>query len=187
MDGARSDDPEQMTSDQMPQTPSAAPGNALPFAPMLRAAVIPVAVAAPVIVAVCWVTGRPRGGFSALLGVVVAVIFFAGGLYAMKRLANGNPMVLLAGALAVFLGQVIFLALVILAFRGADWLDGKSFALAVLAISLVWQTSQIVAFTRMRRPLYDDTYDEPADQPTDEPADQPTGEPSAVGSGEQES
>jgi ATP synthase protein I len=146
---------------------------------MLRAAVVPVAVAAPVIVAVCWVTGQARGGLAAALGVVVAVIFFAGGLYALKRLANGNPMVLLAGALAVFFGQVIFLGVVILAFRGADWLDGKSFALAVLAVSLVWQTSQIVAFARVRRPVYD----EQADQSAHEPA----GEPSAVGSHEQES
>jgi ATP synthase protein I len=167
----------------MTQTRTAGPTNVLPFASMLRAAVIPVAVAAPVIVAVCWVIGQARGGLAALLGVLVAVTFFAGGLYALKRLANGNPMVLLVGALAVFFGQVIFLGLVIVAFRGADWLDAKSFALAVLAVSLVWQTSQIVAFTRMRRPVYD----EPVVEPAGEHADEPAGEPSAVGSHEQES
>ena len=165
----------------MPQTHTAGPASVLPFASMLRAAVIPVAVAAPVIVVVCWVTGGSRGGLSALLGVLVVVIFFAGGLYALKTLANGNPMVLMAGALAVFFGQVIFLGLVIVAFRGADWLDARSFALAVLAVSLVWQTSQIVAFTRLRRPVYD----EPHDEPHDVPADLRAGEPSAVGSHEQ--
>lgn len=146
----------------MTQTHTAEPTSVLPFAAMLRAAVIPMAAAAPVIVLLCWVTRQARGGLAALLGVLVAVLFFAGGLYAMKRLANGNPMTLLAGALAVFFGQVLFLGLVILAFRGADWLDGKAFALSVLAVSLVWQTSQIVAFTRQRRPLYD----EPAGEPT---------------------
>lgn len=165
----------------MTQTQTAGPTSVLPFAAMLRAAVIPVAVATPVIVLVCWIIGQARGGLAALLGALVAVVFFASGLYAMKRLANGPPMVLLAGALAIFFGQVIFLGLVILAFRGADWLDGRSFALSVLAVSLVWQTSQIVAFTRLRRPLYDD----PADEPAGEPADEPAAEPTAIGSPEQ--
>lgn len=158
----------------MTQTQTAGPTSVLPFAAMLRAAVIPVAVVTPVIVLVCWIIGQARGGLAALLGALVAVLFFASGLYAMKRLANGPPMVLLTGALAVFFGQVIFLGLVILAFRGADWLDGESFALSVLAVSLVWQTSQIVAFTRLRRPVYDEPAGEPADEPAGKPADELT-------------
>ncbi|HEY5474017.1 MAG TPA: hypothetical protein VIK32_12610, partial [Candidatus Limnocylindrales bacterium] len=62
----------------------------------------------------------------------------------------------LAGALAVYLGQVIFLGLVILSLSGADWLDGKAFGLSILAVALIWQLAQIGAFIRLRKPVYDE-------------------------------
>ena len=39
---------------------------------------------------------------------------------------------------------------------GAGWLDGRAFGLSVLAVALVWQLSQLVAFTRLRKPVYDE-------------------------------
>lgn len=138
-----------------------------PFAAMLRAAVIPMVWAAPVIVLVFWVTRQTRGGLAALLGVSIALAFFVSGLYVMKRVTNANPLSVLAGALAVYFGQVIFLGIVILVLSGADWLDGPAFGLSVLAVALVWQLSQVVAFTQLRKPVYD----EPADE-TDGPADE---------------
>jgi len=95
------------------------------------------------------------------------VVFFASGLYVMGRVTNANPISVLAGALAVYLGQVIFLAVVILAFSGADWLDGTAFGLSVLAVALIWQVCQVVAFMRLRQPVYDENA-EPADEPSDE-------------------
>ena len=132
-----------------------------PFAAMLRGAVIPVALTAPVIVVGFWVTRQSRGGLAALLGVCVAVAFFASGLYVMKRVTNANPLSVLAGALAVYLGQVIFLGLVIVSLSSADWLDGMAFGLSILGVALIWQLSQIRAFIYLRKPVYDD----PAQQP----------------------
>jgi len=128
---------------------------------MLRGAVIPMVCTAPAIVLAFWVTRQTRGGLAALLGVSVAVVFFASGLYVMKRVTNANPISVLVGALAVYLGQVLFLGLVILVLSGADWLDGKAFGLSVLAVALIWQLSQVVAFMRMRKPVYDDPDPEP--------------------------
>jgi ATP synthase protein I len=128
---------------------------------MLRGAVIPMVCTAPVIVLVFWITRQTRGGLAALLGVSVAVAFFAGGLYVMNRVTNANPISVLVGALAVYLGQVIFLGLVILVLSGAEWLDGQAFGLSVLAVALIWQLSQVMAFMRMRKPVYD----EPAQKP----------------------
>jgi ATP synthase protein I len=141
-----------------------------PFAAMLRAAVIPMVCTAPVIVLVFWITRQTRGGLAALLGVSVAVAFFASGLYVMKRVTTANPLSVLAGALAVYLGQVIFLGIVILLLSGARWLDGRAFGLSVLAVALVWQLSQLVAFTRLRKPVYDQPADEPADEQAEAPA-----------------
>jgi len=128
---------------------------------MLRGAVIPTACTAPVVVLVSWITRQTRGGLAALLGVSIAVVFFAGGLYVMKRVTTANPLSVLAGALAVYLGQVIFLGLVILSLSGAGWLDGMAFGLSVLAVALIWQVSQVVAFIRLRKPVYDEPAQEP--------------------------
>jgi ATP synthase protein I len=142
-----------------PQAP--VPAHGPPFAAMLRGAVIPTACTAPVVVLVSWITRQTRGGLAALLGVSIAVVFFAGGLYVMKRVTTANPLSVLAGALAVYLGQVIFLGLVILSLSGAGWLDGMAFGLSVLAVALIWQVSQVVAFIRLRKPVYDQPAQEP--------------------------
>jgi ATP synthase protein I len=139
-----------------------------PFAAMLRATVVPMVASVPVIVAVFWVTRASRGGLAALLGVSIAVVFFASGLYVMGRVTNANPISVLAGALAVYLGQVIFLGVVILTLSGVHWLDGTAFGLSVLAVALIWQVCQVAAFMRLRKPVYD----EPADQPVENPADE---------------
>ena len=141
------------------------PANSSLFAAMLSGAVIPMAFTAPVIVLVLWITRSTRGGLAALLGVCIAVVFFASGLYVMKRVAHASPLSVLAGAIAVYLGQVIFLGLVIVSLSGANWLDGKAFGLSILAVALVWQLSQIRAFVMLRKPVYDETTDEPAGQP----------------------
>jgi len=122
---------------------------------MLRASVLPMVCTSPVIVAVSWVIRETRGGLSSLLGVTIAVAFFASGLYVMRRVTNANPLSVLAGALAVYLGQVIFLGLVILSLSGADWLDGQAFGLSILAVALIWQLAQVAAFLRLRQPVYD--------------------------------
>ena len=136
------------------------PANSSLFAAMLSGAVIPITFSAPVIVLGFWITRSTRGGLASLLGVCVAVVFFASGLFVMKRVTNANPLSVLAGAMAVYLGQVIFLGLVILSLSGADWLDGRAFGLSILAVALVWQLSQIRAFVRLRKPVYDETADE---------------------------
>jgi ATP synthase protein I len=140
----------------MTQPHSTGPAQVPPFAVMLGATVIPMVASVPVIVVVFWVTRQARGGLAALLGVCIALVFFAGGLAVMKRVTNANPLSVLAGALAVYLGQVIFLGVVILCLSGADWLDGTAFGLSVLAVALIWQLSQVAAFIRLRKPVYDE-------------------------------
>jgi ATP synthase protein I len=152
----------------MTQAQAPGPVPVPPFAAMLRATVVPMVASVPVIVAVFWVTRQSRGGLAALLGVSIAVAFFASGLYVMGRVTNSNPLSVLAGALAVYLGQVIFLGVVILTLSGVHWLDGTAFGLSVLAVALIWQVCQVMAFMRLRQPVYD----EPADQPVENPADE---------------
>jgi ATP synthase protein I len=100
----------------------------------------------------------------------VAVVFFASGLYVMGRVTNANPLSVLAGALAVYLGQVIFLGVVILTLSGVQWLDGTAFGLSVLAVALIWQVLQVVAFIRLRKPVYDEVADKPTENPAEDAA-----------------
>jgi ATP synthase protein I len=135
-------------------------------------------VTAPIIILVFWITGQSRGALAALFGVVIALIFFAGGLYVMGRITNASPLSVLVGALAVYLGQVIFLGVVMVSLSGAQWLDGKAFGLSILAVALIWQVSQVVAFLRLRKPVFDSPAVVPADalanEPPDETASRPT-------------
>jgi len=150
-------------------TPSASPAPApnAPFDAMLRGALLPSTAAGVVAAVVLWVLRERDGGLAALLGVAVAVVFFAAGLAVMKRVVGANPLSVLAGALAVYLGQIIFLGVIILVLSGARWLDGTAFGLAILVVALVWQVCQVVAFLRMRHSVYDDpsTRGSGADQP----------------------
>jgi ATP synthase protein I len=150
----------------MTQTHAPGPAPVPPFAATLRATVATTVATVPVIVAVFWVTRASRGGLAALLGACIAVVFFASGLYVMGRVSNANPVSVLAAALALYLGQVIFVGVVILTFAGARWLDGRSFGLSVLAVALIWQLCQVRAFMRLRKPVYD----MPSDMPSGEPA-----------------
>jgi ATP synthase protein I len=139
-------------------TPSASPAPApnAPFDAMLRGALLPSTAAGVVAAVVLWVLRDSDGGLAALLGVAVAVVFFAAGLAVMKRVVGANPLSVLAGALAVYLGQIIFLGVIILVLSGARWLDGTAFGLAILVVALVWQVCQVVAFLRMRHRVYDE-------------------------------
>jgi ATP synthase protein I len=132
-----------------------APAPQAPFAAMLRGALVPTLVASVLVVLALWVFRGTDAALAALLAVAVTVGFFAAGLYVMKRVTNDNPLSLLAGALAVYLGQVIFLGVIILGLSGASWLDGMAFGLAALAVTIVWQVFQIVAFVRLRKSVYD--------------------------------
>ncbi|GAB3586065.1 hypothetical protein [Calidifontibacter terrae] len=125
------------------------------FAAMLRAGVLVSAVAFPIVVIVFWLARDARGAAGAALGALLALVFFAAGLMVMTRVINEHPISVLTGAIAVYLGQVIFLGLVIVIFSRQSWLDTTAFGLAVLAVALLWQVAQVVAFVRTPKPVYD--------------------------------
>ena len=128
-----------------------------PFGAMLRGALLPstVAGALAVVAVVLW-----RGGSDAvaggLIGLVVAVGFFASGMFLLSRLVrSASPHAFFAVAMAVYLGQVIVLLLVIMAFKDAPTVDGVSLGVVALVVTLVWQVFAMRALRRARVPVYD--------------------------------
>jgi len=154
---------------QMTQMTPAGPTDIPPFVAILGASLPPMVASAPVIVLAFWVTRHSGGGLASLLGVVTAVAFFASGVLAVSRLTKANPLTVLAVAVTVYAGQVIFLGVVILSLSRASWLDGTAFALSVLVTALVWQLSLVRAFARLRKPVYDRPAEDRSNQQADPP------------------
>ena len=128
-----------------------------PFAVMLRGAFLPTVGVGPVAVVVAAIVGGGKAALGAALGFAIALAFFALGLLIMRRLGGASdPFRFLASALAVFMGQMIFLLVVIIVLQGASWLDGTAFGLTILAVALVWQVFQVIAFVRSRRLAFDE-------------------------------
>ncbi len=125
------------------------------FAAMLRAGVLVSAVAFPVVVIAFWLIRGTGGAGGAALGALLAIVFFAAGLLVMTKVINEQPISVLTGAITVYLGQVLFLGVIILALSGQDWLDTTAFGLSVLIIALLWQVAQVAAFIRAPKPVYD--------------------------------
>ncbi len=154
-------------------TPQKAASAGGPFGAMLRGAFLPTLIVGPVAVVVAAFVSGGRSALGAALGFAVSIAFFALGLLVMQKLDSAaDPLRFLASALAVFFGQMIFLLIVIVALQDASWLDGTAFGLTALAVALVWQIFQVVAFVRTRRPVYDQPDDGQHDRPDGGAADQ---------------
>ncbi|GAA6524615.1 hypothetical protein IDVR_04090 [Intrasporangium sp. DVR] len=123
---------------------------------MLRTSLLLSAVSVPVITLGAWLLRGADGMASALIGAGVAVAFFVVGGLGMRAVIAGEAALSMAGALVVYIGQLIALVAVFLVLRGADWLDGRAFAAAAIIQTLVWQVGQVVGFRRGRHEIYPD-------------------------------
>ncbi|MGL5909251.1 MAG: hypothetical protein ACRCZP_04560 [Phycicoccus sp.] len=148
-----------------PQHPETHPG--APFAAMLRGALLP-SVAAGLVAVVAMVIWRGGGDavVGGLLGLAVAVGFFASGMVLMSRLVrSASPHAFLAVAMAVYLGQVLALLIVIIAFRDAEWVDGPSLGWVAFVVTIAWQVFAMRALRRARIPVYDSAFAAAEDRP----------------------
>ena len=145
---------------------STEPHAGAPFGAMLRGALLPSLVAGLVAVVgvVVWRGTDALAG--ALIGLVVAIGFFASGMFLLSRLVrSANPQAFFAVAMSVYLGQVIALLLVIMAFKDATWVDGVALGVVALVVTIVWQGAAMLALRRARVPVYDEPRPDPDDAP----------------------
>ncbi len=148
------------------RTQSSEPHAGAPFGVMLRGALVP-SVLAGLLAAVVLVGVRGVDALAgALIGLVVSVAFFASGMFLLSRLVrSASPHAFVAVALAVYLGQVLVLLLVIIAFKDADWVDGVALGLVALVVTVAWQVFAMLALRRARIPVYDAPSDRPGGTP----------------------
>ena len=135
---------------------------------VLRTAVLPTVVVGVVAIVLGAVLKGGNGALGATLGAVVAIAFFAGGQWGIDKVLKGNPDLALGGALVVYLTQIIVLFILIALLRDATWLDGKVFAVTILACTLTWVTASVFAWNRTKvlyvEPASTVSSDEEADQ-----------------------
>ncbi|SDB85634.1 hypothetical protein GA0111570_10585 [Raineyella antarctica] len=101
-----------------------------------------------------------RGGVaaaSAAVGSVVAILFFSLGQAVVLRYAERNGSGLLVAALGSYGVRIAGLAGALSLYEGAGLqiLDRTATSLGVVATVLLWTTAEVVAFARMRMPVYD--------------------------------
>lgn len=140
-----------------PKRTESAPRQAV-FGVVLRKALPPTAVVGLVAAVVLGVVNGLSGGVSALVGVVIALLFFASGLVVMARFVvdTQNPLLFMSVGMATYFAQVIVLfGVIVLAGRIAAF-DTLSAGIAILVCVVVWQVAQMRAWRHARVPVYDD-------------------------------
>lgn len=144
-----------MTTPDTPETSGATP---IVFSVVLHAALPPTVLVGLGAAAVIALVSGLSAGVAALVGVVIAVAFFASGVIVVSRFVvdTANPMLFMAVGMTVYLAQIIVLFGVLLLARGVESFDSRSAGIAILVCVLTWQAAQMRAWRRARVPVYDD-------------------------------
>lgn len=109
---------------------------------ILRGAAIPTAAVGVGAVVIAGIVAGGKGALGAALGALVGTLFFAVGLYALGVVGKRWPELFLGSALLIYMTQIAALLIVLLVFRDATFMNGRSFGFAALACALVWPAAQ---------------------------------------------
>lgn len=104
-------------------------------------------------IATAWWVASPRGARSALVGAGVAAAVLLIGLVGISVVVTGQPAIAMAGALVVYVGQLVLLATVIAVLRDAVWVHGRALATGAVGTTLAMQAGQVVGYARARHPV----------------------------------
>ncbi len=125
----------------------------------------PVGVVATVVSAVA---AGEKGLIGGLVAVAVVAVFFAAGSWALMRLTQDRPQVAMTAGMLVYVVQILFIGIFIVAFSGTTVFNGRAFGLTLLVTALAWVGGQIKQSLTSRM-LYVDP--EPSVPPRNQEAD----------------
>jgi ATP synthase protein I len=161
-------------------TQQSAQTGSYPFSATLRGALVPTLVAGGLAAVVLGLVRGLAGGVSGLVGVAIAVVFFASGLLLMDKLVRDrDPMLFMAVGMAIYFAQVLLLLGVLVVAGKVESLDSWAAGVAMLVAVLAWQVGQVRAWRRARVPVYDPPVEAPSG-----PVAEGSDEPPRAGSGE---
>lgn len=117
-------------------------------------------VSASAVVALCCAVSALAVGaaaaLSAVFGAVVVVLFFALSLLVGHYVGRRNPSGAIGVFLVTYLVKVVGFAVVLYFIGTPTWLDGTWFFITAVATVLVWQATEVLAFSRLRLQLFSD-------------------------------
>ena len=126
--------------------------------PLLGAAAAGAVLVVGLVVAGALSTGSP-GALGAAVGGGVTLVVFALGIATVDVVARLVPQASLLVALLTYVLQLLLLALVVVGLErsgaAGEALSREWFAIAVIAVTMVWLAVQLVTGSRQRIPVYD--------------------------------
>lgn len=142
-----------MTDPRLPSAAGSAPGRSGPINAMIRTGATVGVVTAVLLAVVSVLVWGMATLSSALTASAVTMGFFLLGMTGMKFLLGGAAGISLAGAFVVYLGQLILLAVTLVALSRLGTIHPMSFVLNAIGQALAWQAGVVVGFTRARIPV----------------------------------
>ncbi len=117
---------------------------------IIRGAALPTALVGLGVTGIVWALQGSSGGIGALLGTVVVVVFFMAGQLVLGAVLKTNPQAGLMVAMTLYIVKIGVLLGLLLMLRGTTAFDTKTFALTILACTLVWTVCEVVIFSRTK-------------------------------------
>ncbi|MHA7238348.1 hypothetical protein [Arthrobacter sp. TMS1-12-1] len=155
-----------------PTLPPASEPTAGPWLRILARSAAGGAATAVLLAGVAVSVASPAAALSVLFGAALVMVFFGISLLIGHFTGRTNP----SGALGLFAVtyaiKVVGFAAVLFLLGTPGWLDRTWFFWGALATVIVWQVAEVIAFSRIRTPLYDD---EPVVGATDPAVRRPEG------------
>ncbi len=126
-----------------------------------------------ILTAVAAVTSGGAGVLSVLFGAAIVVLFFGISLLVGHFVGRKNPSGAIGIFLVTYLVKVVGFAAVLFFYGAPGWLDGTWFFTAAVVTVLLWQGTEVVAFSRTRHQLYNDPQPPKAGVPVADHRDAP--------------
>ena len=96
-----------------------------------------------------------KGLIGAAVALAVVAAFFGLGFWALMRLTQNKPQLVMMAGMLVYAVQILLIGVFIVVFSNTTLFSGKAFALTLLATALAWVGGQI-RFTLRSKTLYVD-------------------------------
>ncbi|GAB2875385.1 hypothetical protein [Streptomyces mayteni] len=121
-------------------------------AAIVRGAAIPTAAVGVLAVAIGAVVAGVDGAVGVALGVLLAALFFGGGLLTLGYVGRRWPELFFGAAFMTYTTQMVLLVVALLLLRDASFLNPRAFIIGVVVGTVAWLGGQVRAHVRIKSP-----------------------------------
>ncbi|TDU04160.1 ATP synthase protein I [Streptomyces sp. 846.5] len=91
-----------------------------------------------------------KGLIGALVGLAVVLVFFGAGFWALMRITQDKPQLVMSAGMLVYAVQILLVGVFIVVFKHTTLFNGKAFALTLLVTALAWVGGQVLHTLRSK-------------------------------------